>query len=93
MYVKWRIKSTGQIHEDTVDLRSRLPRDIKDHRIYFVIKGEQLYVYLISPQRRAADLPPNGPEMYQHRVVKTIYPDQAKIGLGRVALPKGEIKN
>lgn len=76
LYVKWRVKSSGRVYEDTVDLRNRLPRDIKDHRIYFVIKGEQLYVYLISPQRRPSDVPPNGPGMYRHRIVKTIYPDQ-----------------
>jgi hypothetical protein len=28
LYVKWRIKSTEQVYEDTVDLRNRLPDDI-----------------------------------------------------------------
>ncbi|MBC7609788.1 MAG: hypothetical protein H7228_09480 [Polaromonas sp.] len=48
LYVKWRLKDTGKVYEDTVDLRSRLPRSIKNQSIYFIIDGEQLYVYLIS---------------------------------------------
>ena len=48
LYVKWRIKSTGQILEDTVDLRSRIPFSIKRHNLRFIIEGNRLYVYLIS---------------------------------------------
>ncbi|HEY6895941.1 MAG TPA: hypothetical protein VI279_01665 [Rhodocyclaceae bacterium] len=78
LYVKWRIRKTGQVYEDTVDLRSRLPQSITDHTIHFVVKGPQLYVYLISPERRPADWPPNGPRMFQYLKVYTIYPDQSK---------------
>jgi len=76
LYVKWKIKSTGQVFEDTVDLRKRLPKDITDHRVYFMVKGPQLYVYLVSPTRRPPDVPPNGPETYRSRIVTTIYPDR-----------------
>lgn len=48
LYVKWRIKSTGQILEDTVDLRSRLPLSINKHQLRFIIEDKQLFVYLIS---------------------------------------------
>jgi hypothetical protein len=78
LYVKWRIKSTGQIYEDTVDLRSRLPADITDHKIYFIIQGPQLYVYLISPERRPPDVPRNGPRAFSHLRTTTIYPAQPK---------------
>ena len=78
LYVKWRIKDTGLVYEETVDLRQRLPRNIKDHTVYFDIKGAQLYVYLISPERRPPDMPPNGPHMYDYRKIFTIYPDQPK---------------
>ncbi len=78
LYVKWRVKDTGQIYEDTVDLRHRLPYFIKDHTVYFDIKGPQLYVYLISPELRPPNMPPNGPSMYHYRKVITIYPDQPK---------------
>jgi hypothetical protein len=48
LYVQWRIKSTGQVLEDTVDLKSRLPFSIANHDLRFIIEGTQLYVYLIS---------------------------------------------
>ena len=76
LYVKWRLRDTGQVYEDEVDLRHRLPADITNHRIHFLIKGPQLYVYLISPERRPADVPPNGPRTYQYLKTLTIYPDQ-----------------
>lgn len=78
LYVKWRIKTTGQVYEDTVDLRNRLPADITDCRIHFLVRGPQLYVYLITPKKRAKDEPPNGPEMYDYKKTLTIYPDQVK---------------
>jgi hypothetical protein len=80
LYVKWRVKATGEIHEDTVDLRNRLPRSMTDHRIYFVIKGPQLYVYLVPPEEKKlpAGAPPNGPKIYRDLDVKTIYPDPSK---------------
>src|SRR5689334_13793129 len=31
LFVKWKLRSTDQVYEDTVDLRRRLPADIKDH--------------------------------------------------------------
>ena len=78
LYVKWRVKATRQVYEETVDLRHRLPMDITDHRIYFVIKGTQLYVYLVPPKwnKRPRGAEPNGPEKYQDLDVKTIYPDR-----------------
>jgi hypothetical protein len=77
LYVKWRMNSTGNIFEDTVDLRSRLPRDFTNHRVHFVVQGPQLYVYLISPERRPADRPAIGPKMYWHLASIQIYPDTA----------------
>lgn len=78
LYVKWRIKATGEILEDTVDLRDRLPRDIKDHRIHFVVKGKQLYVYLVSqkPNKNRFAKPPL--KMYSDLQVDEIYPAQPK---------------
>lgn len=78
LYVKWRLKSTGQVYEDNVDLRQRLPADIEKHEVYFIIHGPQLYIYLISPKRRAKDEPAIGPEMYRYRKTILIYPDQSK---------------
>ena len=80
LYVKWRLKSSREVYEDKVDLTTRLPADITDHRIHFVIKGTQLYVYLISPEtdRRPASSPAGPVRTYRHLKQYQIYPDQAK---------------
>ena len=78
LYVKWRTRGSGEVYEDTVDLRRRLPADVTGYRIHVIIRGPQLYVYLVSPQRRPADMPPKGPEIYNYRIVTTIYPDEEK---------------
>lgn len=52
LYVRWQIKSTGKIYEDTVDLKNHLPEDMRRQRIRFVVWGAQLHVYLISPKRK-----------------------------------------
>ena len=58
LYVKWRIKSTGEVIENRVDLRGRLPSNMSDHGITFVIDGQQLYVYLITPAQKKYLTPP-----------------------------------
>jgi len=47
VYMKWRIRSTGEVFEDRVDLRTRITGSIKDKKIYCVIDGGQLYILLI----------------------------------------------
>jgi hypothetical protein len=49
LYVKWRIKQSGQIYEDRVDLTTRLPKDIKNYKIHFAIFDSKLYIYLFPP--------------------------------------------
>lgn len=49
LYVKWRVKATGEVLEQRVDLRNRLPRDMTDHELTFVIVDRQLYVYVVTP--------------------------------------------
>ena len=78
LYVKWSNTDTRKVFEDTVDLRHRLPKNIENHKVYLMIRGAQLYVYLVSPERRSPDLPSDGPSMYDYRKVTTIYPDQTK---------------
>jgi len=65
LYVKWRVISTGKVYEDTVDLKSRLPSDMDHKRIHFLIKGSQLYVYLITKHGHN----PEGPDcpVYTYR--------------------------
>lgn len=75
LYVKWRLKETGEVYEDTVDLRQRLPKDISEHRIYFDIQGAQLHVYLVSPDFLPKGAPRNSLRMYPHNRVMALYPD------------------
>ncbi len=48
VYMKWRIRATGEVFEDRVDLRQRLPSDIRNQRIYCVIDGGRLSLLLID---------------------------------------------
>lgn len=78
LYAKWRNKMDGRIYEETVDLRSRLPDEIHNHIVYFMIGGprnSELFVYLVSPEQRPPDIAPNGPRIYRYNKVITIYPD------------------
>jgi hypothetical protein len=58
LYVKWRIKATGEVREDRVDLRPILPRDINDDELTFVIDGKQLYIYLATKEPYKSTWPP-----------------------------------
>lgn len=48
LYVKWRIKKTGEVFEDTVDLQKQWPRSVENQRVYFIIEDRQLYVFFIT---------------------------------------------
>lgn len=54
LYVRWRLKSSGEQVEQRVDLRDRLPRDMTDHELTFVVEGRQLFVYVVTPERKKA---------------------------------------
>jgi hypothetical protein len=79
LYVKWRINSTGQVLEDTVDLRQRLPKDMSRQRLHFIVRNTQLYVFVVTPEFRAKDDPQDdGPLLYKSHKILTVYPDQSK---------------
>eukprot|EP01032_Pedospumella_encystans_P014152 gene14152-16277_t len=48
LYVRWLLKGSGEMVEHRVDLRDRLPKDMHDHRVSFVIDGKDLYVYVVT---------------------------------------------
>lgn len=76
LYVKWRLKATGEVIEERVDLRGRLPQDMREQEVTFVIDGQRLYVYLVTPTRITQDLP-NAPKKTwrsRYRVAYEIYP-------------------
>ena len=79
LYVKWRVLADNKVYEDTVDLRNRLPGDFSGCKVYFMVRGPQLYVYLVNPGRRPPDVPPNGPKLYRDHLVFTLYPGQPKV--------------
>lgn len=75
LYVRWRDATSGKVYEDTVDLKRLLPRDITDHRIHFTVRGSQLFVFLITPQRREPGDRAVGPIAYRDRKVITLAAD------------------
>lgn len=89
VYFKWRDKTTDKVHEDRVDMRSRLPQPsvLKGQMVYFLVDQyeNQLYIYLIPQKlgtdgganRRKAGEVPNGPGTTSYLQVKTIYPDNS----------------
>lgn len=78
LYVKWRDKNSHQIYQDKVNLRNRLPQDITNLRIHFLIKGSQLYVFLIYPGLKDAFVPKGPVRMYEDQKQVQIYPDLPK---------------
>lgn len=76
LYVKWRIKATGEELEDKVDLRNRLPANMFEHKVTFVIDGKQLYVYLVTPQTKSTGTPPFlKTRLSDYYVTHEIYPN------------------
>jgi hypothetical protein len=51
LYVRWRIRSTGEVVEERVDLQDRLPEDILGNRVAFVIEGKRLNVLVNKPEK------------------------------------------
>jgi hypothetical protein len=78
LYVKWRLRASGEVFDDRVDLRNRLPADITRQTIRFTIKERQLHVYLVTRNRRAEGSPAGPIRKYQDLEVIEIYPAQPK---------------
>lgn len=57
LYVKWRIKGTGEVRGERVDLRDKLPSNMFQHGLTFVIEDKQLYVYLVATAVRDSKQP------------------------------------
>jgi hypothetical protein len=74
--VKWRIMSTGKEYEKKVELRNRLPEDMTNNRIHFSIEESELFVYLITSEKRLNSMPAIGPKPYQSLRTEVIFPDK-----------------
>jgi hypothetical protein len=78
LYVKWRIKTSGQVYEDTVDLRQRLPMDIDHHRIYFIVLAALRFLIPPEGAKRPEGKAAIGPSKYADLDIVQIYPNQPK---------------
>jgi len=80
LYVKWRLRESGEILEDRVDLRHRLPRDMTDHALTFVIDGRQLYVFVVTPQSKTSQdkAPLLKTWLSRYNLAYEIYPSQSQ---------------
>jgi hypothetical protein len=80
LYVKWRLKSTGEVFEQQVDLRDRLPQDMTDQELTFLMDGPQLYVYVVTSERKKAYGEPPLQKTWRSYFAKAyeIFPSQQK---------------
>lgn len=78
LYVKWRLKASGEVLEERVDLRDRLPRDMTDHELTFVIEEKQLYVFVVTPERKRSYTEPPVLKTWRSRFAKAyeVFPTQ-----------------
>lgn len=75
LYVKWRVKASGKIYEDRVDLQALLPHDMTGYRITFVLENDRLRVFLVSPRSKNVSSPPLLPTyLSKYLVTYEIYP-------------------
>ena len=56
LYVKWFDEDASMSHEDTVDLRGKLPSDMSKKALHFTVKGSQLSIYVVF-EAEPPDLP------------------------------------
>ena len=55
--VRWRNIDSREVHEQRVDLRPLLPRELTGYCVYFEVEGPQLFVYLFPPPYAYAPVP------------------------------------
>ena len=78
IYVKWQIKDTGEIVEDKVDLRARLPESMEGYRLTFTIEGRQLRLFLVTPiPKNEGDPPLLSTTESRYHLTYEIYPSNS----------------
>ncbi|QCB47681.1 hypothetical protein [Hydrogenophaga sp. PAMC20947] len=82
--LKWRLKASGEVVERQVDLRDRLPDDMANHELTFVIDGQQLFVYIVTPRAQSASV-----KQRTHRTWLSKYNVAYEIFPTREVAPKG----
>ena len=74
LYVKWRVKSTKEVFERTINLRSLLPVDIYGATIDFTIEDQTISIFVIYEKYKDKNAPSIGPRRYRANQVMQIYP-------------------
>ncbi len=74
LYVKWQDRETGQLFEQRVDLRGKLPANLYNCEVTFRVYGDKIFVYVVTPQPRDPLSAPVGPIRYRNRSVIQVYP-------------------
>lgn len=75
LYVKWRDTITNEVTEDTVDLGRLLPRNMDEKKIFLMIRGRQLQIFLIATTTpHEPGTPVIGPRMWAQWTTIQIYP-------------------
>jgi hypothetical protein len=74
LYVKWKIKSTGEILDDTIIMKKVLPDDINGMKLFFYIKQRQLYLFLDTRLPKPKGWPEYEVMGYQYYKNYQLYP-------------------
>ena len=76
LQVRWRRKRDARVFEQHVDLRGRLPTQLHGYHITFTIEQDQLFVYLITPEKVPFKLPgrPAGTWHSEYYITYEIHP-------------------
>ena len=78
LYVKWRIKSTKEIFERTVNLRMLLPEQMRGKVLTFTVIDKEIEVFVVERTLKRKDAPSLGPKTYELYQVEKIYPTYLK---------------
>ncbi len=74
LFVKWQDRKSGKVFEKLVDLRGKLPPDLTGCEVTFQLFGDEIFVYVVTAQKRDPVEPPIGPSSKRHRKVIQVYP-------------------
>lgn len=46
LYVKWKLLATGEVFEETADLREKLPQSMEQKKLHFIVWDKTLHIYI-----------------------------------------------
>ena len=78
LYVKWRIKSTKETREKTINLKKLMPDQMMGKIVTFTITDKEIEVFVVERTLKRKDAPSLGPKTYELYQVEKIYPTYLK---------------